>query len=99
MLVGFEVTRQRLATRGLGFLFHRPLGGGLLGRLGALLERPPLVALDNRRRWQSRYGVTGLALLALRDGEQLADALVEARELLDQLRDLLAKRGILPSQR
>ncbi len=99
---------ERLAPGGLRLLFRRTLSNRLLGRLGALFERAPLFALDNgrRRRWRSRDGHLGLALLALRYSEQLADALVEARELLDELsilldelRELSTLLGILLPQR
>jgi hypothetical protein len=91
---------------GLAFI-RRALGDGFLGRLGALLERALLLPFHNgwwhgERHRDSRRG---LALLALRYGKELSDSLVEASELLDELRilreelcELAAKRGILSSQ-
>ena len=100
MLFGIEVLGERFASSRLRLLFLGALDLGLFGCLGSLLERPLLLALDNgwgwgRRRLRRR---PGLALFALRYCEQLGDPLVEARELLDELRDLLTKRGILMSQ-
>ena len=101
MLFRLEVLGERLASCRLRLLFIGVLDFGLLGRLGSLVERPPLLALDDgrgcgRRRFGRR---AGLALFALRYGEKLGDAVVEPSQLLDELRDLLAKRGIFSSQR
>ncbi len=93
MLFRLEVLGERFAT---GRLCLLPLGGldrRLLGCLGTLLERKPLLPLDDgwscRRRCLPRRA--GLALLALRYGEQLGDTLVEASQLLHELRILLEK--------
>ena len=100
VLFRFEMTGERLTPGGLRFLLRGGLGLGFLGRFGSLLEGPPLLALDGRRRGRRRlWRRTRLALLALRHSEQLGDTLVEACELLDQLGDLLTLRSILSSQR
>ena len=99
MLLGLEVAGKSFATGWLRFPLRAALGLGLLGRLGTRLERPALLRVDDgrsRRWWRLCHGAS-LALLALRYGEQLSDALVESSQLLDELRDLIAKRGILSS--
>ena len=93
MILRLEVLRERLAPGRLRLPPFGALDFGLLGRLGSLVERPPLLALDDgrgcgRRRFGRR---TGLALLTLRYGEQLGDTLVEASQLLDELRILTEK--------
>ena len=106
MLLSLEVAGQWLATGGFCLLLRGRLGGALGGRLGAFLERASLIILDDGRRRERHSRCRRLALFALRYGEQLGDAVVEARELLDELAILLndpghlnAKRGILFSQR
>ncbi|MFM7297441.1 MAG: hypothetical protein ACKO4Q_09490, partial [Planctomycetota bacterium] len=57
-------------------------------RRGARVERPLLISREDRR-WRRLLldrGIRGLALLALGDREQLCDAVVEPRDLGDQLR-------------
>jgi hypothetical protein len=101
VLFRLEVLGKRLAPCGLRLPLRCALRLGLLGRLGALLERPPLLVLDDRRSRGCRRlrRCASLALLALRFGKQLGDALVEASKLLNELSDLLALRSILLSQR
>ena len=107
MLFSLEMAGQRLATGGLCLLLRWRLGGVLRRRLGTLLERAALITFDDGRRRRERRSRRGrLALFALRYGQQLGDAVVEARKLLDELAILLndpghliAKRGILFSQR
>ena len=107
VLLGLEVAGERLTPGGLRLLLRRLLRRGLLGRLGSLLECAPLFALDDGWRWlRRRDRRASLALLALRYGEQLGDALVEPRELLDELsillgelRELSTELCILLSQR
>ena len=104
MLLGLEVSWQRFASGRLCLLFRRGPRLRLFGRLWALVESVPLGAFDDGRcGWRQRRGGSGLALLY---GEQLRDALVETRELLDELRtlpdescELAALLGILSSQR
>lgn len=62
-----------------------------LGRLRPLLEGGLRGVVDDRRLGRLRD--RRLALLALRDREQLPDAVVQLGDLLDELRDLIALCG------
>lgn len=73
----------------------------VLGGLLPLLESAPSLAFEHwRRGWgRRRDGRRRLSLLALRYGEQLGDALVEPRELGDELGDLGTKLRVFFPQR
>jgi hypothetical protein len=101
VLFRLEVLGERLAPGRLRLLFLGALDLALLGSLGPLLERPLLLALDDGWGSGCRYlrRCARLALLALRYGEKLGDTLIEACKLLDELGDLITKRGIVTSLR
>src|SRR5690606_38270943 len=101
VLFGLEMSRKRLAPGGLRFRLRRRLRRGLFGRPGALVECASLLALHDGwydGRW-SRGGRARLALLPLRYRKQLGDALVQSRELLDELSILLDESGDLNAKR
>ncbi|HEY5377538.1 MAG TPA: hypothetical protein VIK01_27855 [Polyangiaceae bacterium] len=108
MLLGLEVAGKWFAPGGLCLLLRCAVVARFLGRLGAILECSLLLARDDGRwrGWRHCRWRTRLTLLALRYCEKLADSLVEASELLDELRILVEKLcelqtllGILLSQR
>src|SRR5690606_24954094 len=94
MLIRLEMRGQGLAAAWCGAAL-RPRGLlRKLRRLGPLVERGLRCPLESGRRRRRLCG-GGLTLLALRDGEQLSDTLVQLRDLLDQARHLRAQRGVL----
>ncbi len=93
----FEVLRERLASGRAHRLLRRLRADWLLRRFRAALERP-LRVTDDGGAWLREPLGRGLALPALRDGEELGDALGELRELLGEARDQGPQLGVLAEQ-
>lgn len=94
VLLGLEMLGYRLAARGSARLLLARLGRRLLRRRRPMVERA-LLRRPHGRGWGGRLLGGGNAALSLSDGEQLGDAVVERSDLLEDLSELSAKRGVV----